>query len=57
MDVGGVAGQEDAAGAVAGGAAVVEPEVAHPDRVVEPQPVSISFEGAAYPQTFLLADG
>jgi hypothetical protein len=42
VDVGGVAGQEDAAGAVAAGAvglapAPVDAEVARPDRVVQPQ--------------------
>jgi hypothetical protein len=38
VHVGGVAGEEDAARAVAGGVPVMEAEVRHPDRVAEPQP-------------------
>ena len=37
VDVGGVAGEEDAAGPVAGGVAVMQPEVGQPDRVAQPQ--------------------
>jgi len=33
----GVAGEEDTAGAVAGGVAVMEAEVGQPDRVAQPQ--------------------
>ena len=36
MNVGGVAGEEDGARAVVGGGAVVQPEVGHPHRLVQP---------------------
>jgi len=40
VDVGGVAGKEHAAGPVAGGVAVVEPEVGQPCRVAQAQPAT-----------------